>query len=786
MREGALSAYENQDAPFEKLVEQLQPERDPSRNPLFQVTFQLRNFTQTPVPMAGLKTEPVELNAGIAKFDLALKMTEDSQGLMADLDYNTDLFDAATIERMVGHFQNLLEGIVVDPERRVSELPILAERERQQLLVEWIGTKTDYPQDRCIHELFEAQEEKTPDTIAVVFEDERLTYRELNSKANQLAHHLKKLSVGPDMLVGIFMERSLEMIVGLLGVLKAGAAYLPLHPTAPQERVAFMLEDSSTSLLLTQKRLIEEGGWKIENTDAPSGSLKGRTKVLCLDADWEAISQEPLTNPNCEISTEKLAYVIYTSGSTGKPKGVLIEHLQILNYVKGIQDRCGLEPGASYAMLQPLSVDSSQTVIFPALTSGGSLHIISEVKAADPDALGEYFHRFPVDLLKIAPSHLAALQASPQFDQILPRRWLIIGGEASRRDWLENLQAMAPQCAFFNHYGPTEATVGVLTYRLPTDRGGHGSALVPLGRPLANTQVYVLDRHLQPVPVGVAGELHIGGHCLARGYLNHPELSAEKFIADPFGNEPGARLYKTGDLGRYLPDGNIEFLGRSDDQVKIRGFRVEPGESEAALAAHPGVRQTVVLVREDEPDEKRLVAYVVPQHEAAPSPSDLRAYLKGKLPDYMVPSAFVFIDSIPLSPHGKVDRQALPEPDRNSTDLAEDYVGPRNAVEDIIAAAWSEILRVKPIGVYDNFFDLGGHSLKATQVISRLRKAFQSEIPLRLIFESPTIAELAAVIDSKTTEELTSNKLNRVLKEVEAMPEEQAQRLLVDQRLANR
>ena len=747
VREVALGAYAHQDIPFEKLVEALHPERNLSYSPLFQVMFVLQNAPATLPEFEGLTLRSFSVDSETAKFDLTLSMHEEAGGLRGSLQYSTDLFDEVTIDRMLIHFEVLLGGIVGDPEQRISEVPIVTQTEKHQLLVEWNDTKREFPKDKCIHELFEEQVEKSPDSVAIVFETEQLTYRELNLRANQVAHYLHKLGVGEDTLVGLYVERSLEMVVGLLGILKARGAYVPLDPAYPRERLAFILKDTQAPVLLTQERLIEVSRLKIEDGDPRSSIVNSRIRVVCLDTDWQDVADESQENPSKAATAENLAYVIYTSGSTGGPKGVLIEHRQILNYVKGIQDRYSLEPGASYSMLQPLSVDSSQTVIFPALISGGSLHVISEGKASDPQALGEYFHRSPVDLLKIAPSHLHALQTSPQFEQILPRRWLIIGGETSRREWVEKLQTMAC-CSIFNHYGPTEATVGVLTYQVQIDQENHDSPTVPIGSPLPNTRAYLLDRHLQPVVIGVSGELYIGGSSLARGYLNRAQLTAEKFIPDPFSDEPGARLYKTGDLARYLPDGNIEFLGRTDDQVKIRGFRIETGEIEAALADHPSVGQSMVLVREDEPNDKRLVAYVVSKQEPLPTTTELRSFLRKKLPEYMVPSAFILLNTLPRTPHGKLDRNALPAPDQSRPLLEESYVALRTPVEELLAQIWADLLKVEKVGLHDNFFDLGGHSLLATQLISRVRDTFRLEFALRSLFEAPTVARLAKHIES--------------------------------------
>ena len=755
VKDVALDAYAHQDVPFEKLVEILQPGRDLSTSPLFQVLFVLQSKEQQVLALPGLTSSPIDIDTATAKFDLTLSLKETENGLTGHIEYSTDLFDAATIERMLGHYRTVLEGMVKNPEQQISQFEILTEVERQRLLIEWNDTERDYSRDKCLHELFAAQVERTPEAVAVVFEDQQLTYRELHTRANQLAHYLQKLGVGAETLVGICIERSWEIIVGLLGVLKAGGAYVPLDPRAPTARLAFLLQDARLSVIVTQERLrtraqqLAVGDQHAEVSDRTQDSFfMTQHSTVCIDSDWEVISQEPETTPDCAITTENLAYVIYTSGSTGKPKGVLIEHQQILNYVQGIQETYGLMPSSSYAMVQPLSVDSSQTVIFPPLISGGVLHIVSEARALDAQAFTDYFACCEIDLLKIAPSHLAALlQASAHADQLLPRHWLIIGGEASRRDWVEGFLATA-QCTIFNHYGPTEATVGMLTYRVPKDTNSEAASTIPIGRPLPNTQAYVLDSYLQPVPIGIAGELYISGSCLARGYLNRPELNAEKFIPHPFKMELGARLYKTGDLVRYRPDGNIEFLGRTDHQVKIRGFRVEPAEIEAVLSDHPALHTAVVLARENVSGDKRLVAYLVAPDRQETTVSELRQFLKTRLPDYMMPTSFVWLSALPLTPHGKVDLSALPMPAESTPEPGRALVEPRTTTEELLATIWAEVLKLEKIGIHDNFFDLGGHSLLAAQLISRIRDTFRLELPLRSVFEAPTIAGLAEQIGS--------------------------------------
>lgn len=766
VRKACLEAYSHQELPFERLVEELQPERSLSQNPLFQVTFQLNSSPRKAMALPGLRVEPFELSGGMSKFDLSLSMVDNGSSISGRLLYNTDLFDASSIERLVGHFQTLLEGIVAHPDHRISDLLLLTEAERHLLLVEWNDTTRDYPRDKRIHELFEEQVERSPDAVAVVFEDQQLTYRELNNRANQLAHYLRKLGVQPETLVGICVEPSLEMVVGLLGILKAGGAYVPLDPDYPKERFAFILEDTQTKVLLTQKGLIEK---------LPDHSAH----LVCLDRDWGEIEKEAPENDQRIANPENLAYVIYTSGSTGKPKGVTVENRQLVNYSLDIIKRLEPAAGDNFAMVQPLTVDSCITMIFPCLLTGGALHVISREKAISPSELGDYFRRWPIDFLKIAPSHLAALEASSSPEQFMPHRCLVIGGEESRWDWVRSLRALAPGSRVFNHYGPTETTVGVLMYRADGREPSQNHLKTPLGRPVSNVQVFLLDARQQPVPIGIPGELYIGGDNLARGYLNRPELTAEQFIPNPFGGEPGRRLYRTGDRARYLPDGNIEFLGRTDHQLKIRGFRIEAGEIEAVLIQHPGVEQVIVMPWGETPEQQRLVAYVVPSRAQAPSVAELRVFLRNKLPEQMVPSAFILLNELPRTPHGKLDRRALPVPEPSRPELETNYVYPRTPVEEILAGIWAGLLKVEKVGIHDNFFELGGHSLLATQVVSRVREAFQLDLPVRGLFEAPTVAELALRIEPSAPGTSELEELARNLAEVELLSEEEIKCQLV-------
>jgi amino acid adenylation domain-containing protein len=729
VRETALGAYDHQHLPFERLVEELRPPRDPSRSPLFQVMFTSDGFQYRNRHIGDLTVEFLEVEPRTARFDLTLAMVEWDGGLKLRMDYSTDLFEAATARRMLGHFRTLLEAAIDDPTQRISTLPMLDAPERRQLLLEFneAGEAAGSADIPPLHRLFQAQAARTPDAAAVAFEGERLTFRELNRRANGLARRLRELGVGPDVLVGLCVNRSLEMVVGLLGILKAGGAYVPMDPAYPADRLSFLIEDTRMPVLVTEPALADKV--------PPHG-----TQVVCLDASLD----EEDENVAGAASATDIAYVIYTSGTTGAPKGVLVEHRSAANYVRGIREALGLEPGWSYAMVQPLTVDSSVTAIYPPLLGGGCLHVISRERSLDPEALGDYFGREGIDVLKIAPSHLSALLAAGRPERLLPRRCLVIGGEASRRDWAERLQSLAPGCRIFNHYGPTEATVGVTTY--PAGSGGSAASVLPIGRPLPGCRVYVLDAHRQLAPIGVPGELYIGGGCLARGYLNRPELTAEKFVPDPFSGEPGARLYRTGDVARWRPSGVIEFLGRRDHQVKVRGYRVEPAEIEAALGRYPDVREAIVVAARDAQGGERLAAYVVPQPGRGPGATELRRYLLAKLPSYMAPSTVMVLPELPRTPHGKVDRGALPPPGEARLEPEGGFPGPRGELEIRMARIWERVLGVRPVGSGDNFFEIGGHSLLAVSLFAEIEKAFGERLPLATLFEHPTVEGLAGVL----------------------------------------
>jgi amino acid adenylation domain-containing protein len=732
----SLGAFAHQDMPFERLVQELDHERDLSRSPLFQVIFNLQNVPREAMALSGVGMKGVQVEGTTTKYDLTLILAEGPRSVGGSLAYSTDLFDAATIERLLVHFQALLEGVVKGADKRLRELPMLPDGERDQLLVGWNETRVEHPAEETIVDLFEAQVDRTPDAVALVAGDARLSFRELDARANRLAHHLRKRGVGPDVVVGLCLDRSAELIVGLLGILKAGGAYVPLEPTYPAHRLAQILGEARAPVLVTLASL--------------TGALPGDGVALVrLDADADALAAESDARPEGDVGAGNLAYVLFTSGSTGKPKGVAIEHRQLVNYVRGVSARLELPPGASYAHVSTFSADLGNTVLYPPLCLGGTLHVLATELVTDPAGLAAYFVREGIDCLKIVPSHLAALLSAPQPAQVLPRRLLVLGGEATSWELVDRLERLAPDCRIMNHYGPTETTVGVLTY--PLQKGNRPtSPILPLGRPLPNSRVYVLDPAMAPAPMGVPGEVYIGGAGVARGYLHQPELTAERFVQDPFSSAPGARLYRTGDRARYLPDGSLVFLGRIDFQVKIRGYRIELGEIEAALVSYPSFNEAVVLADEDPSGDKRLVAYVVPV-DPAPDLAAARAYLAQRLPEYMVPATFVVLTALPLTPNGKIDRRALPA---LSPALAEedDYVAPRNPIEEVLASIWTDVFEREHLGVHERFADLGGHSLLAIQIIARARDAFQIELPLRAIFEHPTIAGLAEQVEREMRE----------------------------------
>ena len=689
------------------------------------------------------------------------------QKLCLGISYEGCRFDAATIRRMLGHFQVLLESIITHPEQRISELSLLGAAERHQLLVEWNNIQAEYPQDKCIHHLFEAQVERTPNAVAVTFEEQQLTYQELNARANQLAHHLQALGVGPEVLVGICMESSLEMIVGLLGILKAGGAYVPLDPAYPQERLAFMLENTQVKLLLTKQSLLE--------------SLpQSQAQVVNLDTDWQEIQQHSQNNPDTEVHSNNLVYVIYTSGSTGQPKGVLITHRNLVNAYFAWEEAYQLKTEARrHLQMASFSFDVFGGNLVRALCSGGKLVLCPIEYLLAAEKLYELMLFQEIDCAEFVPAVVRNLMDYLQKTKqdLSFMKVMIVGSDSWYIEEHEKLRDLCNEkTRLINSYGVTEATVDSC-YFDNTCTKELSEKLVPIGRPFANTKIYILDYHQQPVPIGVPGELYIGGDGLARGYLNRPELTEEKFSQNPFSNSKSERLYKTGDLARYLSDGNIEFLGRIDNQVKSRGFRIELGEIEAVLVQHPKVRESVIVPREDQPGNKRLVACVVPNQKQLTT-IELRRFLKGRLPDYMLPAAFVILEGLPLTPNGKINRKALPIPEILISGLEEEYVPPQTPEEELLAEIWADVLGLEQVGIYDNFFELGGHSLLATQLMSRLYQTFGVELPLRSLFETPNVSGMTEVLMRHETESGKVAAIARLRQQLNQMSQEEIQVML--------
>jgi amino acid adenylation domain-containing protein len=737
-REVTLGAYAHQDLPFERLVEEMEPERSMSHSPLFQIMFVLQNMPIGALELPGLRLDPIEINSNVSKFDLVLDARESDGALYTTFEYSKDLFDETTIRRMMSHLETMLKAIVTDPQQRLSALPLFSDSEREEILIEWNDTAGDYPDELCAHELFQNQARINPQALAVSFEKEQLTYAELNRRANQLAHHLQSIGVGPEALVAICMERSIEMIVAVLGVLKAGGAYIPLDPTYPIERLALMLEDAQAKVLLTQARLAHD-------------ILLQELHVVCMDKEWATIARNSSENPTSGVERDNLAYVIYTSGSTGKPKGVLISHRAVVNHNFAIAPRYNLNPSDNVLQFAALSFDVAVEEMFPTWLSGAKVVLRPDSALNSHAAFLEFLAREAVTVVNLPTPYwneLIAEQSQSRQDFGLALRLAAVGGEKGLIEQFSFARhLMGAGLRLMNVYGPTETTVTNTIYEWAGEQALQSAGSVPIGRPVANTRMYILDKYLYPVPIGVAGEVYISGDSMARGYLNRPELTAEKFIPDHFANKPGGRLYKTGDVGRFLDDGNIEFLGRIDQQVKVRGFRIELGEIESILSQYPGLREVVVIAREDVAGDKSIVAYMVANGDNAPTTSELRSYVQSKLPDYMVPSWFIPLEELPLTSNGKVDRKRLPAPTQTRPEIDEQFVAPRTPIEEAVAAIWSKVLGIEQIGIYDQFFELGGHSLLATQVVSRVRDMFEVDLTLRNLFEKPTVADLSLVIE---------------------------------------
>ena len=728
VRQTALNAYANQELPFEQLVEALQPERSLSHNPLCQVLFAWENVQMKPLELPNLQVTPLKTGHSTARTDLCLEMIESGQCLQGLFEYSTDLFDVATIRRMINHFQMLLEGIVANPEQTVMTLPLLTAEERHQILETWKATTTTYPQEKSIAAIFEEQVNLRGNAIAAKFDDTEISYAELNTKANHLAHYLQNKGIGTQELVGICVDQSVEMLIGLLGILKAGAAYVPLDKDYPDDRLELMLTDAGVRVVITQQQ------------QAARFADRGH-EIICLDREWSEITQTPnsLKNPHNQATGNSLAYVIYTSGSTGKPKGVEVAQNAIArlvintNYIDiGIEDRIGQASNASF--------DAATFEIWGALLNGAMVVGLRKETVLTPESLAANILEQQITTLFLTTALFNQI-ARQKPETFAPLKNLLFGGEAVDVEAVRIIMAKGKPARLLHVYGPTENTTFSTWYLI--DQIAPNAISIPIGQAIANTQTYILDRQQQIVPIGVVGELYVGGDGLAKGYLHRPELTAEKFISNPYGRSPSERLYRTGDLAKYAVDGNIEFMGRIDFQVKIRGFRIEIGEVEAAIARHEYVQDVIVIVKDDPLGNKSLIAYVVAKPETELTTSRLRNFLKESLPDYMIPAAFVVMDKLPLTPNGKVDKNALPSAEDLRSQVADDYVMPQTEAERLIAIVWQEVLQLSNVGIYDNFFEIGGNSLLLVQAYSKLQNLFGSQISIVILFRYPNIHALA-------------------------------------------
>ena len=711
VRETTIEAYSYQDLPFEKLVEELQPVRDLSRNPFFQTSFLLQNLPPSNLELAKIKLERLNIGSDTSKFDLSFVVHEIENTLRVRISYNSNLFKPSTIDRISKHYHNLLDSVVKDPDQRIGMLPYLDKDEQCQMIVDWNATKEPYPVDLCIHQLFEAWVERTPDETCLVFEEKQITYAELNQKANSLAHKLIKFGIGPEKIVGVCMDRSIDMIIAIMSILKAGGGYLALDPVFPEERQAFLLTDSNSKVLITQEK------------------FKDRFPELTIPLiDYNAL-KDPLAtnqpNPTTRTIPDNMAYVMYTSGSTGKPKGVMISHTNVLGFLFGYKKVTLDGPKRIGTSVAQFNFDVSVEEIFATICFGGTLHIIHPDNSSNADYFAQYLLDHQITTTYILPAFLVEIaKFLTKSTGNLNLKCLITGLAPKKESVLQSFRSLSPELRILNAYGPTEVTYGATAYEfvdiVDPDRD------VPIGVPFPNYQVYIVDKNLQPVPIGVTGELLVGGVGISRGYLNRPGLTADKFIPDPFSGLAGSRLYRTGDLVRYLPDGNIEFLGRADQQVKVRGYRIELGEIESTLINLPGVQKGVVSTHEIETGDIRLVAYVQKSVGVESTVNELRNYLTDQLPGYMIPNIFMFLDEIPVLPNGKVNRKALPVPDLIRPDLDVAYQAPQNITEELLAGILANVLGVEQVGVNDNFFELGGHSLLATMAVSQIPENVQT------------------------------------------------------------
>ncbi len=763
VRETTLGAFEHQDTPFEKLVEELQPERNVSHMPVFQVMFTLQDGGE--IQMAGLELSWMETESDVTKFDLSLFASETDAGMYVWFEYNTDLFDGTTIARWLQHYQTLLEGIAANPDAKLAELPLLSKAERAQLWA-WNETGSEYEREQCIQQLVEAQAARRPEAPAVVYGEERINYGELNRRANQLAHYLRGRGVGAEVRVGVLLERSVRWVVALLGILKAGGAYVPLDGDYPAARLRFMLDDAGVELVLTERR-------QVELVTDGEATEKAR-EVVCLDESWELLEKQDDENPELVTSAENLAYVIYTSGSTGQPKGVEVIQGAIkrlvsnTNYIRLREtDRVGQASNASF--------DAATFEIWGTLAHGEQVVVLTKETALSPAELKRQIAAQQISVMFLTTA-LFNQMAQSDPGVFAPLRYLLFGGEASDAQSVRRVLAGGKPEHLLHLYGPTESTTFTTWYEVTEVAAG--ARTIPIGRPISNTETWVLDQQGQVAPLGVVGELYVGGEGLARDYLGQPGLTAERFVPNPFSAEPGARLYRTGDLVRMLSDGNVEFLKRRDQQVKVRGFRIELGEIEAVLNQYWAISESVVVDREDLAGGTRLIAYLVPEEGVEPTAAELYGFLREKLPSYMLPSAFVTIAELPLTPNGKVNRRALPLPEEDVAQANANFVAPRTPLEETLSEIWRETLRVPQVGVESNFFDLGGHSLLATRVISQIRERCGIELPLRVLFESPTVAALAGYIETRQPKETELGRIFRMLENMERISEDEVTALL--------
>ncbi|MTJ10024.1 MULTISPECIES: non-ribosomal peptide synthetase [unclassified Anabaena] len=691
--------------------------------------------------------EPFEIKlSGVCSIDEKLKL---------EFHYDSSLFTQANIENIADQFATLLASVVENPQLNISRLDLLSQSEKQHLLIKFNHTKTPELPYNCIHDWFAVQCQQTPDNIAVIYENQKLTYQELNNSANQLAHYLQSLGVGTETLIGICIERSPLMVIAVLGILKVGAAYVPIDPNYPPERKAFILADTQMPLLLTQASLA---------ADLQTNNIT----TICLDNDWYIINQQPQNNPIHNTNSHNLAYVIYTSGSTGKPKGTLISHSGLVNYLHWCTKTYKVDQGSGTLVHSSLGFDLTITSLFSPLVVGSQIELLPENQNIE-NLAQTLIQRNNLSLVKITPAHLELLSQQLSNQEVASRtNAFIIGGENLSTQHINFWRKFAPKTILINEYGPTETVVGCCIYQV-SQQDSYLVGSIPIGYPIANTQLYVLDQYLQPVPKGVIGELYIGGAGLARGYLNQPELTAQKFIPHPFSNKPGARLYKTGDQVRFRIDGNLEFLGRLDDQVKLRGFRIELGEIESLLSLHPTVQDAVVMVREDVAGDQRLIAYLVVKPDYSLSISNLRSFLQERLPEYMIPTAFIPLEKLPLTSNGKVNKKILPAPEQLNSEVKESFIAPRNSLEEQLANIWAEVLRIDKVGIYNNFFSLGGHSLLVTQLISRMRDDIGVELVIQDVFNYPTVADLAVIVTQKLAQDIDEDILARSLAELEEL-----------------